>query len=223
MLRRRQVDIAATPEPFPVGHDVAVDAQPRHPAVRKNPETQVRGLRRPFDRDEVVRIAVERRAWKDLVPDGAHEILRGRQAREVAGVDAARLREVAFEMRGIDVHAADDAGRAQPHQAPVGAVDHPVATPAGFPPVHPLAPFRVLALSPLGHRRLDQVFFRREELVVGGDDGAAEPLRREVDEILECLGHKSWPPYARVSRFLSHTRSPRTNVVRTVPMSDRPA
>ena len=36
-----------------------------------------------------------------------------------------------------------------------------------------------------GGRGLEQVFLRREELVVGRDHGAAEALGREIDEIDE--------------------------------------
>ena len=72
------------------------------------------------------------------------------------------------------VDATNDAGRPQSDDAPV--VIAAVATPTGFPAVHPFAALGVFAFAPLGRAGLDQVFLRREKLVVGGNDRGAEAL-----------------------------------------------
>src|SRR5206468_8358099 len=81
----------------------------------------------------------------------------------------------------------------------------------------------VLAFAPDGGRSLDQILLRRKEFVVRGDDGRAEALGREVDEVDKRSRHRSRPACALTSWFLSHTRSPRTKVVCTRPWSRRPA
>ena len=74
MLDGGEIDVAAPAQPLPVGDDVAVDAQPRDAAVGKDPQPQVRRRRRAVDRDEIVRVAVERRARQDLGPRRARAI-----------------------------------------------------------------------------------------------------------------------------------------------------
>ena len=223
MLDRSQVDIAATAQPIPVGHDFTVNTEPRHPAIRKDTEPQVRRGLRILDRQQVVGISLQRSARQDLAPPRLHQGLDRPDSRQIAGVDRARLRIIAGEKRGMNVDPAGNAACAQPDDAPVVRVRAEVAAPARLPAIHPLAALGVFALAPDRSRRLDQVLLRRKELVVRGDDRPAEAFRGKVDQVEKWRAHSWRPPYARTSLFLSHIRSPRTNVVRIVPNSDRPA
>ena len=181
--------------------------------------------RRRVDREEVVRVAVQRGARQRAraTPPARSSAAAGSPGRSHASI-AHDSRIVAGEERGVDDDAAHDAAARRGGRCTSRAPRPELAAAARLPAVHPLAAIGVLALAPHRRRRLDQVLLRREELVVGGDDRAAEAFRREIDEIEKGVGViGGCPPYARASRFLSHTRSPRTNVVRTVPDSERPA
>src|SRR5207247_7122477 len=98
-----------------------------------------------------------------------------RHAAEVGDIDGARRGIVPFEVRRIDVYTGHMAGRAEAKDAPiVGVVGH-ATPPTRFPPVHPLAPFGVLALDPDWRIAFDQVFLSREELVARSHDRHAAP------------------------------------------------
>ena len=58
----------APPQAVPVGHDVAVDAQPGDAAVGEDPQSDMRGGDRGADREQIVRVAGQRRARQDLDP-----------------------------------------------------------------------------------------------------------------------------------------------------------
>ena len=179
-----QVDLAAAPQAVPVGHDVAVDAQPGDAAVGEDPQSDMRAGDRGTDREPIVRIAGQRSARQDLSPPRiAGTVLRQPDfRRQVRDVNRARFRVVALEMRGLDVDAAHDAGHAEPDDAPVVAR---LAAPAGLPPVHPLAPVGVLPFAPLRRLRPDEIVLRRKKLVVRRNHGGPEALRREIDQIEE--------------------------------------
>ena len=65
---RGEIDVAAPAQPLPVGHDVAVDAQPGDAAVGEDSQSHVRRGDRGVDREQVVRVALQRRARQDLGP-----------------------------------------------------------------------------------------------------------------------------------------------------------
>src|SRR3989449_6385415 len=60
VLHCGEIDLAAPPQPRPIRHDVAVDAQPRDAAVRIDPQPKMRRLRRAVDGQQVVGGARER-------------------------------------------------------------------------------------------------------------------------------------------------------------------
>ena len=184
------------------------------------------------DVEHVVRIAPKDRPLEGAMPDGPIQVVdrqRFQCRRHDARLERARLGEVSLEMRRLDVDAADDPAGTEPHDAPVVHLieprltrEHIPSSPA-FPAVHPLSAIGVLALAPDRRVGDDKPVLGGKELVVCSDCGAAEALRRQIDEIHERLAHKSPPMAGCTSPPRSHTRWPRTNVVRTVPRSRRPA
>ena len=170
----------------------------------------------------------QRTSRHDLLPAGPREIVRRRFARHHADVEGTRLGKITLEVGGIHVDAANDAARPEVDDAPIvgpaefGIPGHDVAPPARFPTVHPLPTIGVLAFSP--HRRLElqQTVLRREEFVAGRHGRRAKTIRCEIDELPEVRAHSSCPVNGRESRPPFHTRSPRTNVIRTTPRSRRP-
>ena len=139
------------------------------------------------DREHVLRVARERRPRQDRAPltSAARELLRRRRARDVARLDARALGIVAAEEARVDHDAAHDARCAEVDDRPIVAR---FAAATRFPAVHPLSALRVNAFAPLGGRRLEQPFLRREELVVRGDHGAAQCFGGEIDQLRE-VGH----------------------------------
>ena len=118
-------------------------------------------------------------------------------------------------MRRLDVHTANESARAELDDAPVvcpiktGLAWQKVAAAARFPAVHPLPAVGVFAVAPDGCFGEDQAFLRGEELVAGGNDTAAQPLRRQVYQVDEVVAHSICPQPALTRRSRSHTRSPR--------------
>src|SRR5207302_10636800 len=149
--------------------------------------------------------------------------LGGRRAEAGRYVYGARFRIVAFEMRRLDVDAADESGGAAAADAPVVGLGARLAQPPRLPAVHPLAAVGVLCLDPDRCAVFDQVVLRCEEVVVRSDDDGAEAFAGEIDEILKRGAHSSRPAPSRTRRPSSQTRTPRRNVVRTAPRRRRPA
>ncbi len=146
----------------------------------------MRGAQVGVDREDVLTVAAQRRAGQDLDPSGSLELARVGIDRCRARLERARLGIVAAEERGVDDHAAHDPRGAQAQDAPVVARFAPAP---GLPAVHPLAAIGVLALAPHRGRLLDQVLLGREEVVVGGEDGAAQSFGGEVRKRQE-VGHR---------------------------------
>ncbi len=180
VLGRGEIDVTAQAETRPIRQDVAVDAQPRHAAVGKDAQPQVRRATATLDGKDVVRIAGQRGPRQNLRPLGARHIVGRRHAWNVTRLERAGFGIVPLEVGRLDVHDARDSRSAEADDAPVVA-GLPAA--ARFPPVHPLPALRVLALAPSRRVVTNQVLLRREELVVGRDDRRPEPFGGEVDEI----------------------------------------
>ena len=171
---------------------------------------------------QIVRVAAERRSCGSSSRHGPRisASTAGRLGRSHR-VDRARFRVIAGEEGGVHVDTAHHTRRAEPDDAPV--VCGPSRA-AGASPIRPsICRARCIAFAP--HRRdgLEQILLRREELVVRGHDRGAEPFRGEIDEIEKGALIAAVRHTRVTSRLRSHTRSPRTNVVRTAPDSGRPA
>src|SRR5712691_9250636 len=125
-------------------------------------------------------MAVERRARQRLDPIACRgKAPGGGRPRQIGDVEGAGFRMVPPEMIRVHRDGTDQAGDAQTNDAPVVPR---LAPPPRLPAVHPLAALGVLALDAYAAPRLEQVLLRREELVVGGDRPAAEPLGGEIHE-----------------------------------------
>ena len=224
VLGSPEIDFATPPERLPVCGDAAVDAQPRDAAVGVDAKAHVRRQRRAGNRQQVLRVAAERRARQDLAPRGNAQHVDARHALSVGGIDGTRGRKVSFEVGRVDVHAGHVPARAQAHDAPVVALVADVAAAAArLPPVHPLSAVGVLAFDPDRRLALDQVFLRREKLVVRGDGRTAEAFARQIHQIEEGFAHSSRPAPERARRSPSQICSPRRNVACTTPLSVRRA
>ncbi len=117
------------------------------------------------------------------------QLLRARGAGEFGALDGDPLRVVAAEVGGVDDHAVHDSRHTQADQRPVvvlgGRVRVPgagAAPPPGLPTVHDLALVAEGVRPELGRARKQQVLPFGEQLVVGGEDRAAEPAVGEVDQ-----------------------------------------
>jgi hypothetical protein len=66
------------------------------------------------------------------------------------------------------------------------------AVAAGFPAVHPFSGVDVFVGDENGGAGFEEIFFGREEIVGGGEDGASEAFGGQVDQIGEVRhGFKS--------------------------------
>ena len=225
-MRDPKIDVPAARQLIPVGDDVAVHAEARDAAVGIDAKPHVRRGFRVVDRKQIVRVAGELRFLQRLGPLRARDRVRRRIVPEVRTIDCAGVRIVALEERGMNVDAPHDAARAQPDDAPVmdaRSAGRGVAAAACLPAVHPLPFVGVFPFDPDRRSRFDQVLFRREEVVVARDDGSAETLGGEIEELPEGFAHSNCPVGGLTMRPSSQTRTPRTNVVFTLPRSRRPA
>ena len=182
VLGRRQIDLAvAFCERIPVGHDLAVNAEARHAAVRVNFQTQVRGAVFVIDPKRIFRVARELRVRQNFRPDGARveQLFNCRLTVDGARFERAVRRKIAAKKRRIDDDAADDSGQSETNDAPIEFfVETRAAAAARFPAVHPFAQIRVFALDKNGRGGFQKIFFRREKLVVGDEHRAAELFGR---------------------------------------------
>ena len=173
----------------PIAMHLAIDTQPRHPAVGIDMKADMGPDAIVGHRPEVMSIAGEIGGGKDLRPSGG----RIGVAVAAAGLERSGRRIVSGEMAGIDVHAFDHAGAAESQGAMV--VARPTPAPA-LPSIHPLAVVVVFAGNEDGGRRIDHPLLGREEFVGGMDRHGAEarlgeidPEAREVGEVLGSCGH----------------------------------
>ena len=99
---------------------------------------------------------------------------------DVAGLDAAGRRVVAGEVAGVDVEAANDAGRGEPDD---GVVMAGAALAAALPAIHPLAVV-VVFVGDEDRRRVGEHAPDLGEEIVGGEQRlGAEAGRGEVDGV----------------------------------------
>ena len=173
-----------------------MDAQARHASVGINPESQVRDAIWIGNREAILRVAGKRRFWQQRIPysDRVLELLGLRISIHRAVFQFAVVREIAFEMRGVDDNSANDSGQAQLHDAPVVAGSAP---PPRLPAVHPFAEIGKLVGDPNRRGGFQQIFFRREKFVIGRKDAPAQPFRGEIDvfsKIHQCLPRRSNAP-----------------------------
>src|SRR5690349_43933 len=98
------------------------------------------------DRKQVLGIAVEIRGIENFCPVNgvADELLRRRQAINRASLKRTLLGIVAFEMAGIDDHAANYSRQAKPNNAPIETRAPP---PSRLPTIHPFAEVSVFSLN----------------------------------------------------------------------------
>src|SRR5713101_3572087 len=87
---------------------------------------------------------------------------------------------IPFEVTGIHSNAAKNPRQAEPDYAPVETRRPP---PPRLPAVHPLSGVGVLAFDEDRLAGLEEVFLRGEELVVGENHGAAQPLGCKINQI----------------------------------------
>src|SRR5205085_6924967 len=90
------------------------------------------------------------------------------------------LRIIASEETRIADDALNNSGQAETNDAPVETW---CATTARLPAVHPFSSVRVLAFDKDGRTRLQQVLFRREEVVVRIKNCAAQTLARQINQL----------------------------------------
>src|SRR5207237_150388 len=107
-----------------------------------------------------------------------HELFSCWQSLNRAGFQRTAFGIVSFEMTGINNHTTNHTGQSNPDNAPIESGRAPTT---GFPAVHPLAEIGVLALDEHGDGWLQQLLFRREELVIGEQHGAAEAFGCKID------------------------------------------
>ena len=142
----------------------AHDSQPGHATVGNDPQPEVGAATGRVELDVVLVVGLNRVIVDQWLPLGAGpEEVTDRQ-RGAGAVETEGLRRVAAEVSGVDHDPADEAGDAEPDDAPV--VAGPVL-PAGLPPVHPLSPVGVEPFTELGRGRRDETGRRGEELVAG--------------------------------------------------------
>ena len=170
-----EIDLrAAREERAPVGNRLAEHPQPRNAAIGINIETQMRVAPAIVDREGVLRVAAQLGTIEHGAPDrrirGQLRFVRpaGRDAR----VDRAVRWIVSPKERRVHDDRPDDPGEAEPDERPVVPRRAP---PARFPAVHPFAAIRVLVGDEDRRLGLQQVLLRCEEIIVRGDDNAAEP------------------------------------------------
>src|SRR5688572_20631317 len=95
-------------------------------------------------------------------------------------------REVAAKKTRVHGDTFYPSRRTQPNDAPIKFFLEPRASPPHrLPPVHPFTAFGILSFFPDRSRRLEQVFFRSKEFVIGEEHGSAEFFRGKIDEISE--------------------------------------
>src|SRR5713226_7047188 len=87
---------------------------------------------------------------------------------------------IPFEVTGIHDTAAKNPPQAEPDYAPVEAR---CPAPPRLPAVHPLSGVGVLAFDEDRLAGLEEVFLRGEELVVGENYGAAQPIGCKINQI----------------------------------------
>ena len=198
VLQRGQVD-GGGQQPR-VGHRLAVDPQPGHPAVGEDGQPHVRDTRPGGgDLELVAGVAGHRAARDQRRPRRRGQFGGGGVALRPARLDRHLRRVVAGEVGRVDHDPAHHAAAAQAHDRAVAAR---LAPPAGLPAVHDLA--LVAERVRPEHRvlGLDQVLPLGEQLVVGVDHAAAErPAGQVRPRLLTFLVHDS----ALLSRLL---RSP---------------
>ncbi len=171
---RGEIDGAVGTDFADPGNGVAVQPKPGHAAVGEDVETDqlqpVRGLRGKGGHG----VSFQRCLRNQLHPMGDLGVtdpcpLQGETLRVVPGEEGGVHRDLPHPPRN-----------AEGEHAPV--VSRLAAT-TGLPPVHPLAPIGVLALSPHRVGDLEQIGRRGEELVVAGDNPATDPFREEIDHL----------------------------------------
>jgi hypothetical protein len=176
----REIDLAAGAfELVPVRGDFAVNAKARDAAVGIDLETKVCDAFFVVDWKRIFAVAGEwhlREQWYPL------DVFAGQfcvswEAGESGAFEGAVFRVVATEVAGVDDDAAHDSWEAETNDAPIEARGAASTT---LPAVHPLAAIRVLAFDKDGRARLQQVLFGREEVVVGDEHRATQPLRRQI-------------------------------------------
>src|SRR5690606_16316947 len=107
------------------------------------------------------------------------QLVRGRIAGDLGGLDGGVRRIVAPEPGGVDDHPADHAGQAEADDRPVVAGPAPAA---GLPAVVDLALAAERAGLEGGPAGPDEALLLAERLVAGGDDGSAVAAEREVGQ-----------------------------------------
>jgi hypothetical protein len=140
--------------------------------------------------EKILCVSVQSCFWKDFLPlslwreQRSRFFLRAFFAGDCAGFNRAVRRKISYEEACIHDDAADDSGQAEAHDTPVVAWG---AAAARFPAVHPFAAAREFPFDENWLRLFEEIFLRRKELIVCGDDTAAEALGCEVGKCAKIL------------------------------------
>lgn len=174
VLHGAEVDALVRITLVPVALHLTVHAQSCHPAVGIDVEPHVRPGALVVDRDVVVRVALQAHRRHDGGP------LRGvvRLGFGAARIERGGRRIVAGEVRGVDVHALDDAGQPQLDDAVVVTAAAPAPR---LPAVHPLAVVVELACDEYRGLRAQHALGGREPLVGAKDRLGTDHGLRQID------------------------------------------
>src|SRR6185503_13068964 len=130
-------------------------------------------------REQIRRVTLQRRLWKDGLPQDvvAHRVLVQGSNVHRGGVDARLFRIIPREEARVDDDTTHYSGNAELNDCPVVTGS---AAASRLPPVHPLSVIGILAFSPLGSGWLDEILFRRKEIIVGRENSSAHSLGGQV-------------------------------------------
>src|SRR6266496_1402356 len=89
------------------------------------------------------------------------------------------LRIISTEEAGVDHDPANYSGQSETNDAPV--VSHR-APPPRLPAVHPFSQVGVFAFDKNGPVGLEEIFLRREKLIVGNEHSTTKSFRSEINQ-----------------------------------------
>ncbi len=163
---------------------VAFEAQPRHPSVGEDVETNMGDPMRVIDLETRRGVTGEGGTGDDLDPVGRLESL---IPTHTAGLQREGFGVIAGEMGGVDRYRPHPPRHSEGENTPIVAR---LAASPGLPTVHPFPPFGVDVLFPHRICRLEQVVRLGEELVVAGNHPPTNRLRYQIGHCASTSCHQ---------------------------------
>src|SRR5438045_1302751 len=117
---RRQINFTSARESIPIRHDLAIDSEPRHAAVRENLEPQMREASIILNRKRILRVALKLRDWQNLRPLDfiTRQLLDIHVTVNRTRLQRTLLRIVASEETCVADYAANNSGKTETNDAP---------------------------------------------------------------------------------------------------------